>query len=101
MITNIGNRDEGLRLYGADSWYGSRVFDFAGNEYLSVGAQIGLSQNAQYADVELIRNIPTRASVRFELPMEVSDIALLKVGYHGGTGDHTNVQFRDVAITVP
>jgi len=101
MITNIGNKDEGLRLYGSDSWYGSRVFDLSGNEYLAVAAQMGLSQNAQYADVELIRNIPTRANVRFELPLEVSDMALLKVDYHGGTGNHTNVQFRDVAITVP
>jgi hypothetical protein len=40
MITNIGNKDEGLRLYGSDSWYGSRVFDLSGNEYLAVAAQM-------------------------------------------------------------
>lgn len=101
MITNIGSGDESLTLKGSTDANTSRVFDFSGNEYLVVANQAGQSQSqGGRAEVNLIRNIPTRASVRFELPTEVSDLAVLAVGYYG-RGVNSQAQFRDVAITVP
>lgn len=85
-----------MELHGSYSNAPSRVVDFSGNEYKAVAAQAGQDQNAYTASVNLIRDVPIRASVKFELPVEVATLRVLSVVYYGG-----EVQFRDVEITNP
>ncbi|NJR62410.1 MAG: hypothetical protein HC769_28560 [Cyanobacteria bacterium CRU_2_1] len=74
LVTNTGDEDRKLELHGSYSNAPSRVVDFSGNEYKAVAAQAGQDQNAYTASVNLIRDVPIRASVKFELPVEVATL---------------------------
>ena len=94
MVTNIGQEDRGVQLYGSSY---SRIFDLSGNEYPAKGSQIGKDQGSNDSATTLIRGIPTKASVSFELPQEITSLAVLEVSYNrGGIG---KFQFRDVNVS--
>jgi hypothetical protein len=98
LVTNTSDKDRSFIL----AEYACRVFDFSGNEYLSTGTKAGRSQGTYHhpSNVVLLRDVPTKANIKFELPTEVSDLKILSiVGYEGYQAG--KVEFRDIAITIP
>ena len=85
LIANIGDADRKLELMG-DSNAGnkSRIFDFSGNEYGAKSSQLGESANKIAAGTTLIRGIPVKGSIQFELPQQITRLAVLEVGYNWG-----------------
>ena len=92
FVTNIGQEDNYVILQ-SDS--GSRIFDLSGNEYPAKGSQIGKDQSSTSSSTTLIRGIPTKASVSFELPQEITKLAVLEVA----TVLNGKIQFRDINVT--
>ena len=90
LVTNVGQEDRSVRLESGSS---SRIFDLSGNEYPAKGSQIGKDQSSGDSATTLIRGIPTKASVSFELPQEITSFAVLEVFYHEG-----KIQFRDINV---
>lgn len=89
-VTNVGQEDRRVQL---TSGY-SRTFDLSGNEYPAKGTQIGTNQISYDSSTTLIKGIPTKASVTFELPQEVTKLAVLEVSFYDG-----KVQFRDINVS--
>jgi hypothetical protein len=90
IVTNVGQQDRYVVLAGNSS----RIFDLSGNEYTAKGNQIGKEQSSSTASTTLIRGIPTKASVSFELPQEITSFAVLEVSYFGG-----KIQFRNINVS--
>lgn len=94
LVTNVGQEDNNVDL---ESDSDSRIFDLSGNEYPAKGSQIGKSQSFESfaSSTTLIRGIPTKASVSFELPQEITKLAVLEVAtYFDG-----KIQFRNVNVS--
>lgn len=104
LITNVGNQDRNLGLYLPGSDVSScRTFDSSGNEYIASSVQIGKSRSpAGYkAETTLIKNIPTKASVSFVLPQELTELAVVEVSYRepiGLSSTRGQAQFRNIKI---
>ena len=95
-MTNVGQEDRRVTLAGG---YYSRIFDLSGNEYPAKGSQIGKDQSSSDSATTLIRGIPTKASVSFELPSEIKSFAILEVVNSSEWGFQTKLQFRDVNVS--
>ncbi len=93
LITNIEQQDRDLTLW-VNASSNSRIFDSSGNEYIAKEAQLGRDRSTFGATTRLIRSIPAKASVSFDLPQELTKLAVLEVGYDIGR----KLQFRDVSI---
>ena len=94
LVTNLADKDRSVRIFATS---GSRSFDFSGNEYAAQIAQIGKDQSSIRADTVLLTGIPVKASVSFELPGRVTQLAALEISYHSDGA--SNAVFRDVPIT--
>ncbi len=93
MVTNIGQEDNRVTLEGGSY---SRIFDLSGNEYPAKGSQIGKDQSStSNSSTILIKGIPTKASVSFELPQEITKLAVLEVA----TSLDGKIQLRDVNVS--
>lgn len=94
LVTNLAEKDRQVIIWS------SRSFDFSGNEYNFQSAQIGKSQSTGYsaASTVLLSSIPIKASVSFELPRPVTQLAAIEIKYNGANVD-SKVIFRDVPIT--
>jgi hypothetical protein len=86
LITNIGQEDNNVHLSTS-----SRIFDLSGNEYSAKETQVGKNNYS----TTLIRGIPTKASISFELPREITKFAVLEVN----TLNDGTIKFRDVNIS--
>ena len=94
LVTNVGQQDRDVLVDGGSH---SRIFDLSGNEYRAKGSQIGSSQSSSGdASTTVIRGIPTKASVSFELPQEITKFAALEVVNYF---PRNNLQFRDVNVS--
>lgn len=91
LVTNVGQEDKRVQLAGGSY---SRIFDLSGNEYPAKGSQIGKDQSSNDSATTLIRGIPTKASVSFEPPQEITSLAVLEVDYYNG-----KFQFRDINVS--
>ncbi len=92
LVTNVGQPDREVSLYGGSS---SRIFDLSGNEYPARGSQIGKSRSSGDSSTTLIRGIPTKASMSFELPQEITSFAVLEVS----SFNFATLQFRNVNVS--
>lgn len=90
LTTNLANKDRNLRLYSRDT----RSFDFSGNEYVGQIVQVGKGKGQNYAQTSFIQGVPVKASVTFELPQSVTQLAVVEIVFYG----LSSVKFRDVDI---
>jgi len=109
LITNLADQDRTVNLYTVywgrrDS--GTRGFDFSGNEYSALAVQVGKAQG-ESEGTQLLKGIPIKASVSFEMPRQVTQLAGIEITYYIGnydiTGTNNNeskIVFRDVPITL-
>ena len=90
----MGEKDRQLIVWS------SRSFDFSGNEYIFQSAQIGTSQStgAMAAGTVFLSSIPIKASISYELPRLLTQLAALEIQYSGANMVSKFV-FRDVPIT--
>lgn len=70
----------------------SRVIDSSGNEYQAKGIQIGRGGS----DVVLAVGVPIKGSITFELPREVTRLALVEMPVY----NYPRVQFRNIDIGI-
>lgn len=107
IITNLADEDRQLNLYGNHN-YGDvprpQIVDYSGNQYVIKEVQIGNKRSNGYeVESRLIRGIPVKASVSFELPRQVNKLAVFEVvarkaGVLIYSTPFSQVQFRDVDI---
>jgi hypothetical protein len=90
LVTNVGQEDRSVHI----DTYESRMFDLSGNKYSAKGSQVGNSQL-----ITLIKGIPTKGSIIFELPQEITKVAILEMVLYRITPGSTKLQFRDVNIS--
>ncbi|MEA5504748.1 hypothetical protein VB735_16835 [Halotia wernerae UHCC 0503] len=98
LLTATSQQEQRISIFGGNKYGSSRVFDLSGNEYIANFAQIGKSQsrdssNGQVVN-ELIPGIPTKITINFELPPNLTQLAAFEVKYNT-TG---KAVFRDVNI---
>lgn len=101
-VTNISNEDITFSLYSKLSrGLQSRTFDTSGQEYIATASSIGKDPGSWegYARTGLIRGVPTKGSLSFELPQQVDKLAVIEVSYqiHNQIG-LPKAQFRNVNI---
>jgi hypothetical protein len=96
---NLASKNRTVSL-GNGSSIRSRCFDFSGNEYFPQEVQLGKSQG-QEASISLIPGIAVKASLRFELPQDITKLAVLEVKYDNVSGGQfQSAEFRNVDIVV-
>lgn len=96
---NIADKNRNVGI-GNGSSIRSRCFDFSGNEYFPQEVQLGKSQGKE-AYIRLIPGIAVKASLRFELPQDITKLAVLEVKYDNVSGGQfQSAEFRNVDIVV-
>jgi hypothetical protein len=81
----------------------SRVVDSSGNEYLAKQAQIGksIAKDGEILSANLIAGIPTKLIYSFDIPPEVTNLAVIEVNYQiagASTPTYRKVAIRDITI---
>lgn len=100
VVTNIGDKDRPFTLRASYSEPISRIITKSGEEFGAALAESGKQKHNVEVELRLIRGVPVRAALKFErIPRQVSDLAVLEIGYRFfepyGTA---RVQFRNVPI---
>jgi mRNA-degrading endonuclease HigB of HigAB toxin-antitoxin module len=106
LITNFGNPDRQVGLYGNHNYVyvpKPQIFDDSGNQYVVKQVQFGKEKSTTNAWTTLIKGIPVKATISFELPQEVTKLAVLEVVVSNDrrySPDYLQgkAQFRDVDI---
>ena len=103
LATNLNDNDPEIIFYGnygASSGQGnSKVIDVSGNEYIAKLVKIGQNQNFQDLRTHLIKGVPTKISLIFEIPQEVTNLAALELDFAKDTfSNFANVQLHDITI---
>jgi hypothetical protein len=106
--TNLSDKNRTLQFNASQGNTSTRGIDFSGNEYVAKKIQIGQEQGNDWLVRSLIGGIPTKLSFSFEMPKEVTKLAVIEVNYLFGAppevgGDARQirkVQIRDVDISV-
>lgn len=106
-VTNLRDGNRTLQFNAYQSNDSTRGIDFSGNEYIANKVQIGQEKGNEWLVRSLIGGIPTKVSFSFEMPKEVTKLAVIEVNYlfgdHpeiGGDGRQIRkVQIRDVDIS--
>ena len=100
LATNLKNENQEVSFkanYNVDTK--SRIIDVSGNEYIAKLVKIGPKEDSREIITQLIGGIPTKISLSFEIPSEVTKLAVLEVGYYNSKPSTWSVvQFRDVNI---
>lgn len=102
LFTNTGEKDIELFLSSnasGNGWHPSRVIDSSGNEYIAKTAKVSSTVDSQYVKIRLSRNILIKASLDFQIPEQITDLALIEVVYGGGAYNVGQSQFRETIIT--
>jgi hypothetical protein len=100
VVTNIGDKDRPFTLRASYSEPISRIITKSGEEFGATLAESGKQKHNVEVELRLIQGVPVRAALKFErIPRQVSDLAVLEIGYRFfepyGTA---RVQFRNVSI---
>lgn len=107
LITNLAEKGRNFALYATSYNSGaSRCFDFSGNEYYAQMSQVGVGNSqtqGESAVTNLPKGIPIKASVSFEIPRQVNQLAAIELTHnirdrYGMTTPQRKIMFRDVAI---
>ncbi len=80
----------------------SRVVDSSGNQYVAKQAQIGqsIAKDGEILSANLITGIPTKLIYSFDIPPEVTNLAVIEVNYRmsGKSSEDRKVAIRDITI---
>lgn len=102
LITSLAakNRTIEFRAFGYTSQQ-SRAIDNSGNEYVAQKVKIGNQERSSSLQTELIPGIPTKVSLIFELPQQVTKFAVLEadIAAYGYSNVGLKAQFRNVNIS--
>ncbi|MBA3920774.1 MAG: hypothetical protein H0X31_03300 [Nostocaceae cyanobacterium] len=99
--------DEDRNVQIASSHYGGtppRIIDVEGNEYVPQNLRFG-SQDAfkevipVSATVKLLRGIATKVTINYEVPQNISKLAVIELDYKLGERNECKTEFRDIDIT--
>jgi hypothetical protein len=101
LMTNLANKSRQITFNASVFSQSSRLIDDSGNEYIAQKVKIG-SQEEATLQTELITGIPTKAILTFEIPQQVSKLAVLEAfiaayGYSNG-GAEVKPQFRNISL---
>lgn len=111
LITNLDEGREVEISSRTDSWnkiVPPRIIDNEGNEYVPEKIDLGSSKASENkiptsAEIKLIQGIPTKATFHYEVPQNISKLAILEVNYYLESEKRVRptykAEFRDVAIT--
>lgn len=101
LITNL-DKDRELRL-----WSGSnnspRIMDREGNEYLPKKVDLGSKTTGNatnYVGTKLMQGIPIKAAFHYDVPQNISKLAILEVNYVLSGSTPNKAEFRDVSIVM-
>jgi hypothetical protein len=83
LATNLKKENQKLYISWSTSTRG-RVIDSSGNQYIAKQTQIGqsISKDGEALAANLIGGIPTKISYTFEIPREVTNLAVVEVNYN-------------------
>ncbi len=106
-VTNLKDKNRTLQFNASEGNNSTRGIDFSGNEYIANKVQIGQEQGKEWLVKSLIGGIPTKISFSFEMPPEVTKLAVIEVNYlfgdrpeiGGDARQNRKVQIRDVNIS--
>lgn len=92
LITNT-EKDKELHIHGGSY---SRLFDYSGNEYYAVKAEIGkIKASNGYGKNQLISGIPIKAGISFgDISPKIKGIAVIEINCY-----NLKVQFRNVPMS--
>ena len=100
-ITNL-DKDRELRF-----WSGSnnspRIIDSEGNEYFPKKVDLGSKTTAttnNYVVTKLIQGIPIKAAFHYDVPQNISKLAILEVNYVLSGSIPNKAEFRDISIVM-
>ncbi|MGG6269976.1 hypothetical protein [Leptolyngbya sp. AN10] len=94
LVTNIADEDVTFNINR-----NSRTFDTSGNEYIARTMSIGKSTGDGIAYTQLVTGIPTKGSVSFRLPQQVTKLAVVEIASRFRFMDQSDrFQFRNVDI---
>lgn len=101
LVTNQKNENQEFRFLGTG--YGettkSRIIDISGNEYTAKLIKIGQKEDSEGISTQLIKGVPIKISFTFQVPREVTKLAVVEVNYqYPATTKIRQVQLRDVNI---
>lgn len=91
LITSLIDEKRDLQIYAK-----SRVLDFSGSEYISKGVRFSNERPAESAEKALIQGVSMKASIFFEIPSHVNNLAALDIYYWFGY--QTSIALRNIAI---
>lgn len=99
LFTATSQEQERISIFGGNKYGSSRVFDLSGNEYTANFARIGKAKstdNSFNGEVvnELIPGIPTKVTINFELPPDLTKLAAFEIKFN----NIGKAVFRDVNI---
>lgn len=99
-ITSL-DKDTTLIMGGASANYPTRIIDDSGNEYIAKGSQIGSKKGIFSISSELIKNIPTNASINFtEIPSQINKIAVLQISFSGQEPNKPfKIQYNNIPVS--
>jgi uncharacterized Zn finger protein len=101
LITSLANKNRTIEFsgHGAQSQQ-SRIIDDSGNEYVPEQVQVGSNKHSSAQQAELIPNIPTKVSLTFEIPQQVTKFAVIEtyISAYGYDNIPVQLQFRDVNL---
>jgi hypothetical protein len=93
LATNVSERDQ---YFTISSERLPRAFDASGNVYRAKLLQLGDRKSPSRVSTTIIRGIPIKLLLNFEITPEVSELTILEVN-HNFIG-HAKAEFRNVSI---
>jgi hypothetical protein len=102
LITSLANKNRTIEVIGGGYTTGnSRIIDNSGNEYVAKEIQIGNQKKTSTLQTELISGIPTKLSLSFEIPQQVTKFSVIEavISAYGYENVKVNAQFRDVNLS--
>jgi hypothetical protein len=103
LATNLNEDNPKLYLF-ADYFSStgpvkSKAVDVSGNEYIAKLVKVGQNQNSSYFQTHFIKGVPTKVSLSFEIPQEVTNLAGLQLDYSKDVfSSFANAQFQNITI---
>lgn len=99
LVTSAYTRNIGLYLMSGYLNQFARSVDLSGNQYLSTLVEIENSNYSGHASATLTQGVPVKARISFEIPKEVTKLALLELKYNYQLLDETRaLVFRNIQI---
>ena len=111
LITNL-DKDRKFEISSNTDNYRNlvspRIIDSEGDEYLPEKVELGsnsasITKSQYFAEIKLIQGIPTKATFHYNVPQNISKLAIVAVNYYLESEKKRSIaykaEFRDISIT--